>query len=333
MKGHGSEARGTQSDIVSLRRARAGASSPTALVAFAVAARGLERGTEAVRRGRTRIQPARRVVAAARARVPRPEWLCALEAEGAERVEAARRDADRLLTSALGRVADQLLARLDVAALVLNRVDVDAIVEDAIAHADLDAAAARLDVEAVVDRIDLTRIVLERVDLRAVALALLQRLDLTGIVLDGVDLATVVAAAIDRTDLDALTATVIQHVDLDAAAARLDVEAVIDRLDLTRIVLERVDLDTIVDTVLSHLDLVAIAGEVIDGVDLPEIIRESTGSMASDTVRGARMQGIHADEVVERAVDRLLLRRRRGPTDPMDPVGPVGGPADGAAPS
>lgn len=330
MEGAGSEARGTRSDIVSRRRTRAVASSSTALVAFAVAARGLERGADVVRRGRTRMEPARRVVAAAGARLPRPEWLCALEAEGAERAEAARRDADRFLTAALGLVADQVLARLDVAALVLNRVDVDAIVEDAIAHADLDAAAARLDVEAVVDRIDLTRIVLERVDLRAVALALLQRLDLTGIVLDGVDLATVVAAAIERTDLDALTATVIQHVDLDAAAARLDVEAVIDRLDLTRIVLERVDLDTIVDTVLAHLDLVAIAGEVIDGVDLPEIIRESTGSMASDTVRGARMQGIHADEAVERAVDRLLLRRRRRSAGP---IGPVGGPAGGAAPS
>lgn len=246
--------------------------------------------------------------------------------EGAARADTVRRDADRWLTTALGLIADQALARLDVAALVRSRVDVDAIVADAIAHADLDAAAARLDVEAVVDRLDLTRIVLERVDLPAVALAVLDRLDLTGIVLDGVDLASLVTAAIDRTDLDGLTATVIEHVDLDAAAARLDVEAVVARLDLTRIVLDRVDLDAVVHTVLSHLDLVALAGEVIDGVDLPEIIRESTGSMASDTVRSARMQGIRADEAVERAVDRLLLRRHRGGR-------PLGGAADGPAPS
>ena len=51
---------------------------------------------------------------------------------------------------------------------------------------------------------------------------------------------------------------------------------------------------------------------MIDGVDLPELIRESTGSMASQTVRSARMQGIHADEAIERAMDRLLLRRRAG---------------------
>lgn len=51
--------------------------------------------------------------------------------------------------------------------------------------------------------------------------------------------------------------------------------------------------------------------EIIEGVDLPEIIRDSTGALASDTVRGARMQGIAADEAVGRAVDRLLLRRGR----------------------
>jgi hypothetical protein len=73
----------------------------------------------------------------------------------------------------------------------------------------------------------------------------------------------------------------------------------------------------LVNAVLARIDLVGIAEEVIDAVDLPEIIRESTGSMASETVRGARMQGIHADEAVGRAVDRILLRRgRRHPGGP-----------------
>jgi hypothetical protein len=46
--------------------------------------------------------------------------------------------------------------------------------------------------------------------------------------------------------------------------------------------------------------------------------------MASDTVRGARMQGIHADEAVSRAVDRILLRRnRRHPGAPTNRSGPV----------
>jgi hypothetical protein len=59
------------------------------------------------------------------------------------------------------------------------------------------------------------------------------------------------------------------------------------------------------------MDLIALANEIIEGVDLPEIIRDSTGSMASETVKGVRMQGIGADQAVDRAIDRLLLRRAR----------------------
>ena len=53
----------------------------------------------------------------------------------------------------------------------------------------------------------------------------------------------------------------------------------------------RVDLDAIVD----RLDLVALANRVIEGIDLAEIIRESTGSVTGEMVRGVRMQGIEAD--------------------------------------
>ena len=87
-----------------------------------------------------------------------------------------------------------------------------------------------------------------------------------------------------RVDLDGIVATV----DIDAIAARIDIGAVIDRIDL-----------------------VGLAEDVIAEVDLPEIIRESTGSMASETVRGVRMQGITADEAVGRAVDRFRLVRSR----------------------
>lgn len=143
-------------------------------------------------------------------------------------------------------------------------------------------------VEEVVRRAGLTDVVLRHVDLEAVV--------------DAVDLDEVVA----KVDVSA----VVERVDLDAAAARLDIDAVLDRIDLTAVVLRRVDLRAIVEAVLDRLDLIGLAVEVIDGVDLPEIIRESTGSMASDTVRGVRMQGVAADEAVGRAVDRLLLRHR-----------------------
>jgi hypothetical protein len=74
------------------------------------------------------------------------------------------------------------------------------------------------------------------------------------------------------------------------------VNAVLDKIDLTAVV--------------SRLDLNSIAREVIEGIDLPEIIRESSGAMASETVVGVRMRGIEADERISRLVDRVILRRR-----------------------
>ena len=114
---------------------------------------------------------------------------------------------------------------------------------------------------------------------------------------------------LSRVDVDAVA----ERLDVDAVAQRLDVDVVLDRMDLTSVVLTRVDLHALVDAVLAQMDLIGLAEQVIDGVDLPEIIRESTGSMASETVRGARMQGIEADQAVGRAMDRLLLRHRSGP--------------------
>jgi hypothetical protein len=158
-----------------------------------------------------------------------------------------------------------------------------------------------------------------------VLVEVLQRIDLTTVVKQYVDLDAVVAGV----DLDAVAA----RIDVDAVAGRLDVLAVVNRIDLTALVQERVDLDAIVggvdldavaarldvEAIIKRLDLGAIAEEVIAAIDLPEIIRESTGSMASETVRGARMQGIAADEAVGRAVDRLLLRRgRRSTQAPSD---------------
>lgn len=149
--------------------------------------------------------------------------------------------------------------------------------------------------------------------------AVAQRTPVTELLQRYVDLDEVVAgvdldAAVERVDVDEVARrldveAVVSRVDLDAAARRLDLEAVLDRIDLTSTVVRRVDLDVVVRAILDRLDLIALAEEVIDGVDLPEIIRESTGTMASDTVQGVRMQGIVADEAVGRAVDRLLLRR------------------------
>lgn len=73
--------------------------------------------------------------------------------------------------------------------------------------------------------------------------------------------------------------------------------------------------------VLKRLDMAAMAEGVIAEVDLAEMIRQSTGSVASDTVRGVRMQGISGDEAVGRVVARLRLRRGRTESE-MTPTQP-----------
>ena len=93
------------------------------------------------------------------------------------------------------------------------------------------------------------------------------------------------------------------------------VDEVLDHIDLTRLVLDRVDIGDVV----AGIDMAGIAKEVIDEIDLPEIIRESSGAMASETVTGMRIKGIEADERVNRAIGRVLLRRRDRNTVTLPP--------------
>jgi hypothetical protein len=90
---------------------------------------------------------------------------------------------------------------------------------------------------------------------------------------------------------------------------------VLDRIDLTALVAERVDIDALVatvdiDAIVARIDLVGLTEHVIDEIDLTEIIRESTGSVATEGVRDVRMHGIAADEAVSRALGRLRPRLR-----------------------
>lgn len=205
-------------------------------------------------------------------------WLAAVGDEGAERRARFRRAASGWLDVVVPVLVEEVARRAGLTEVAQRYVDLDKL----IAGVNLDAAAAHLDVDAVVRRVDLD--------------ALMSQVD--------------VDTVLDRVDVEA----VVNRVDLDTAAGRLDLDRVLDRIDLTALILQRVDLDVLVQAVLGRLDLVKLAEDVIDGVDLPEIIRESTGSMASDTVRGVRMQGIVADEAVGNAVDRFLHRRGRRST-------------------
>ncbi|MFD1825517.1 MULTISPECIES: hypothetical protein [Mumia] len=151
-------------------------------------------------------------------------------------------------------------------------------------------AAVPVVVDEVLDQIDLTRLVLNRVDLAHVVVTALDELNLTAVVTEHVDLGQVVSTALDQLDL---TEVVLDRVDLQRVVTH-----VLDGLDLTALVRERVDLD-------------ALANEVIDDVDLPEIIRDSSSGIAADLVIEARTGAATADEVVARAVDRVLVWRRR----------------------
>ena len=91
------------------------------------------------------------------------------------------------------------------------------------------------------------------------------------------------------------------------------VTILLEPIDLTQLVKDNVDLNEVVasvdmDEILARIDIAGMAEGVIAEVDLAEIIRQSTGSVASDTVRGVRMQSVAGDEAVGRAVGRIRLR-------------------------
>ena len=174
----------------------------------------------------------------------------------------------------------------------MEKIDIDAIARGI----DLDAIVDKIDVDAIVRRVDVDAIV-SQVDIDAIS----RRIDVDSIV-DKLD----IDAIVRRVDVDAIVA----QVDIDVIAKRIDVDAIVEKLDIDAIV-DRVDIDAIV----RRLDLVSLAEEIVNGIDLPEIIRESTGSMASEVVRDVRMQSIDADVAIARIVDRLIRRRRARRTE------------------
>ena len=188
--------------------------------------------------------------------------------------------ADAALRALVARVVHALVTSVDLTALVRQHVDLDAVATEL----DVDAVVARVDVDAVAARVDVNAVA-ARVDPDAVV----ARADLD--------------AAAARLDLDRLAAAL----DLDAAAARLDLDRLAARLDPDAVV-ARVDLEA----AIARIDLVRLAREVIEGVDLPDIVRSSTGTMATEAVRSVRTESMRADDAVSGFVDRLLRRSPRG---------------------
>jgi hypothetical protein len=145
---------------------------------------------------------------------------------------------------------------------------------------------------------------------------------LVAAVLDEIDLDEVVARVdldriVDRINLNQIAARIdldeiVRRIDIDAIAERIDLDAIVTRIDLDAIV-ARVDLDAI----LARVDLPGLTEQVIDEVDLGEIIRESSSTMASETVDALRVLGMRVDGLVSRIVDRVLLRQGQRQTGPF----------------
>jgi hypothetical protein len=175
-------------------------------------------------------------------------------------------------------LAEQRRAR--AAAVQGVRTLIAALVTAVLDEINLDEVVARVDLDRIVARIDLNQIA-ARIDLDAI---------------------------VERIDVGAI----VEQVDVDAIAGRIDLDAVASRIDLDAIV-ARVDLDAIV----SRVDLAGLTEQVIDEVDLGEIIRESSSTMATETVDALRVQGMRVDGLVSRIVDRILFRQGERQTGPL----------------
>lgn len=118
-----------------------------------------------------------------------------------------------------------------------------------------------------------------------IADAIIERIDLTDVVLEQVDLHRIVVSALDSLDL---TEVVLERVDINAIVEQADIDSVIDRVPI-----------------------LPLANYVIDEINLPQIIRDSTSGIAGDALNTMRRQSAGADDLVSRIVDRATFRKGR----------------------
>lgn len=205
-------------------------------------------------------------------------------------IEATQREdaAIDFLVQLVPAFAEAVLHRIDLGALI-TRLDLGAVLQEV----DLDALLDAVDLNAILARVDLNAL-LTNVDLNA----LLAKVDLNAL-LTGVDLQALLAGVdvqdiIDRVDVQGI----ITRVDVDGIVSRVDVDAIVGRVDL--------------EALMSRMDLGPLVNDVLDEVDIGGIVRDSTGSITSDTMDSARVGAMRLDAFVARVADRMLLRNARG---------------------
>ncbi|MCX4672259.1 hypothetical protein OG453_37290 [Streptomyces sp. NBC_01381] len=104
----------------------------------------------------------------------------------------------------------------------------------------------------------------------------------------------------------------VDRIDLDRAARRLDLDRAADRIDVDRVA-ARIDVDAVVaradlEAVIARLDLADLVRRVLDEIDFAGIVRESSGTMAVETVDAFRDRSVSADRFLSRIADRVMLR-------------------------
>jgi hypothetical protein len=146
-------------------------------------------------------------------------------------------------------------------------------------------------------------LMVSRLDLDALAEAIVARLDVGRLVDD----------VLSRQDMTDLVSRSIRTVDLEAIAV-----AVLSQMRIADLVVEHVDLDKVVEgafqsvdmtqLILDRIDLVRITEYVVEAGHIPDLVRDSTMTLTSETVQEMRRQGVTADEAVARFVSRFLHR-------------------------
>lgn len=110
---------------------------------------------------------------------------------------------------------------------------------------------------------------------------------------------------------------IVGQVDIDDLLTRIDIDALLTRIDMDAL-LERVD----VDGIIKRVDLQALMADI----GLQDIVRQSTGVLASDSVKLVRVRTMNGDVLFGRFVDRVLHRSPRyaelSPVAPAAEVGP-----------
>jgi hypothetical protein len=94
---------------------------------------------------------------------------------------------------------------------------------------------------------------------------------------------------------------VVRELDIDSLIKQVDIDALLARIDMDAL-MERIDIDGIV----KRVDIAAI----LDEIGLDDIVRQSTGVLASDSVKLVRVRTMNGDVVLSRFIDRVLHRSK-----------------------